>query len=354
VALGSFRQADDEGRLVQARLLARAVVLAGTAGRRPADDALDAVRRRLDELGGPDHLDERIALADDLAVLADAAADAASAVVAAHERAMAAALAGDDETAQGCLQIIEEAGAKTDDQVAAALLAEHEATQAAMAGRFDDALVAIEEAARARGAVDGPLAARVMARRHCTVLAWMVSSPASVPADADAPGGPGSGADAALELLVRGKGDEARLVARDMVAGLPPVPSGDERLHALGVLALVAADLRDPGLVDAVRSLLAAHADLTCGIGYRTFAGVAAFHLGRLAAVSGDWADAERHMLVALRRYSALQARPWVAFTQSVLADVLEARGRPSDREWLAALRGESRWATATLGLREM
>jgi hypothetical protein len=133
-----------------------------------------------------------------------------------------------------------------------------------------------------------------------------------------------------------------------------PLPPGDERLHALGVLALVAADLRDPGLVDAARSLLAPHADLTCGIGYRTFAGVAAFHIGRLAAVSGDWADAERHMLVALRRYSALQARPWVAFTQSVLADVLEARGRPSDREWLAALRGESRWATATLGLREL
>ena len=44
---------------------------------------------------------------------------------------------------------------------------------------------------------------------------------------------------------------------------------------------------------------------MTCGIGYRTSAGVAAFHLGRLAAVTGDWADAERHMLVALRRFSA-------------------------------------------------
>ena len=355
-ALGSFRPTDDDGWLVHARLLARAVALAGTTGASPSDAALQALRRRLDALGGPDHLDERIALADDLAILADAAGSATSAVLAAHERAMAAALGGDDETVQACLRVIEEAAAKSDDRVAAALAAEHEAANAAMTGHFDDALVAIEGAARARGVLDGAAAAGILARRHRAVLAWMLSSPASIPplGSAPRPDAPDANGDAALELLVRGEDDGARLIARDIVAGARPLPPGDERLHVLGVLALVAADLRDPGLVDAVRVLLAAHADLTCGVGYRTFAGVAAFHLGRLAAVSGDWADAERHMLVALRRYSALQARPWVAFTQSVLADVLEARGRPSDRESLAALRGESRWATATLGLRDL
>ncbi|MGH9250408.1 MAG: hypothetical protein ACRD0W_12930, partial [Acidimicrobiales bacterium] len=353
-ALESFQPTDEDGRLVQARLLARAVALAGTTGPRPSDEALHALRGRLAALGGPDHLDERIALADDLAILADAIGDAVSAVLAAHERAMAAALVGDDETAQACLRVIEEAAAKADDQVAAALTAEHEAARAAMTGRFDDALVAIEGAVRARSVLDGRGAADIVARRHRAVLAWMLSAPASVPLDDGAPDRPDATGDAALELLVRGHDDGARLMAREMVAGVRPLPPGDERLHALGALALVAADLRDPGLVDAARSLLAPHADLTCGVGYRTFAGVAAFHLGRLAAVSSDWADAERHMLVALRRYSSLQARPWVAFTQSALADVLEARGRPSDREWLAALRGESGWATATLGLREL
>jgi DNA-binding SARP family transcriptional activator len=352
--LDSFRPADEDGRLVQARLQARAVALAGSRGPRPADDALRALRRRLDALGGPDQLDERIALANDLAVLADAAGDAASAVVAAHERAMAATLAGDDETAQACLRVIEEAAAKTDDQVATALAAEHEAATAAMTGHFDDALVAVDAAVRAHSLVDGPEAAAVVARRHRTVLAWMLGSPAALPADPGPAEGAAVAGDAALEHLVRGDADRARLVARDLVAGVRPLPPGDERLHALGVLALVAADIREAALVDSVRALLAPHADLTCGIGYRTFAGVAAFHLGRLAAATGDWADAERHMLVALRRFSALQARPWVAFTQNVLADVLEARGRPSDREWLAALRGESRWATATLDLREL
>jgi len=358
-ALATFRATGEDGALVKARLLARAVALAGAAGPRPTDEALHAVRRRLGSLGGPDHLDERIALAGDLAILADAAGDPASAVVAAHERAMAAALAGDDETAQVCLRVIEEAAAKSDDQFAAALAAEHEAARAAMTGHFDDAVAAIEGAVRARGLLDGPAAAGVLARRHRAVLAWMLRSPPSVPSAADVPlsempDAQDTTGDAALELLVRGERDGARLLVRDMVAGVRPLPHGDERLHALGVLALVASDLRDPGLVDVVRTLLAPHADLTCGIGYRTFAGVATFHLGRLAAVSGDWADAERHMLVALRRYSGLQARPWVAFTQRVLADVLEARGRPSDREWLDALCRESRWATATLGLREL
>ena len=351
-ALDSFRPADEDGRLVHARLQARAVALAGSRGPRPVDEALDVLRRRLDALGGPDQLDERIALADDLAVLADAAGDAASAVVAAHERAMAATLAGDDETAQACLRVIEEAAAKSDDRVAAALAAEYEAAKAAMTGHFDDAMVAVEAAVRAHSLVDGPEAAAVVARRHRAVLAWMLGSPAALPADAGPAEEPAAAADAALEHLVRGDADRARLVASDLVAGVRPLPPGDERLHALGVLALVAADLREAALADAVRALLAPHADLTCGVGYRTFAGVAAFHLGRLAAATGDWADAERHMLVALRRFSALQARPWVAFTQRVLADVLEARGRPSDREWLANLRGESGWATATLDLR--
>jgi DNA-binding SARP family transcriptional activator len=352
-ALDSFRPVDEDGRLVHARLQARAVALAGPRGPRPDDGALDALRRRLDALGGPDRLDERIALANDLAVLADAAGDAASAVVAAHERAMAATLAGDDETAQACLRVIEEAAAKTDDRVAAALAMEHEAAEAAMTGHFDDAVVAVEAAVRAHSLVDGPEAAAVVARRHRAVLGWMLGSPMALPAGPGPAEAPAADADAALEHLVRGDADGARLVARDLVAGVRPLPAGDERLHALGVLALVAADLREAALVDPVRTLLAPHADLTCGIGYRTFAGVVAFHLGRLAEVTGDWAEAERHMLAALRRFSALQARPWVAFTQRVLADVLEARGRPSDREWLANLRGESRWTTATLDLRD-
>jgi DNA-binding SARP family transcriptional activator len=353
-ALAAFESTDDDGTLLRARLLARHVTLGGATAAGPVPDALGALGRRLAALGGPDHLDERVAVASDLAILAEAGGDAAAVVVAAHERAMAAALTGDDDTVLSCLHVVEEAAAKADDPLAGALAAEHEATRAAMTGRFDDAAVAMDLAAAARQAVDGPAAGATLATRHRTILAWIRG--AAAPEDLDTGiDDPSADADRALRLLGRGERDRARLLARDLATGVRPLPEGDERLHALGVMALVATDVGDlDGTADGVRALLAPHADLACGIGYRTFVGVAAFHLGRLAAVAGDWADAERHMLVALRRYSALQARPWVAFTQCVLADVLEARGRPSDREWLAALRGESRWATATLGLRTL
>ena len=287
----------------------------------------------LDALGGADRLDERIALANDLAVLADAAGDAASAVVAAHERAMAATLAGDDETAQACLRVIEEAAAKTDDRVAAALVAEHEAAKAAMTGHFDDAVVAVEAAV---------LEASSMGRRRRrswpggTVRCWhgcwalgRLCPPTPVP-----PKG-GMRPQTPHSSTSSRRCRPLRLVARDLAAGVRPLPTGDELPHALGVLALVAADLRDAALVDPVRALLAPHADMTCGIGYRTFAGVAAFHLGRLAAVTGDWADAERHMLAALRRFSAPGlARGWRSRSTCWPTWSRRGGGRPTVSGW--------------------
>ena len=220
---------------------------------------------------------------------------------------MAATLAGDDETAQACLRVIEEAAAKTDDRVAAALVAEHEAAKAATTGHFDDAVVAVEAAV---------LEASSMGRRRRrswpggTVRCWhgcwalgRLCPPTPVP--------PKGG------MRPQTPHSSTSFAAMPTASGSPaiwPPASGhcppETSCPTLGVLALVAADLRDAALVDPVRALLAPHADMTCGIGYRTFAGVAAFHLGRLAAVTGDWADAERHMLAALRRFSAPPGSP--------------------------------------------
>src|SRR4029453_12502143 len=123
-------------------------------------------------------------------------------------------------------------------------------------------------------------------------------------------------------------------------------PASLHALHDLGLAALAG----DPR----ARCWLAPHADLVCGLGYRTFAGAASFHLGRLAAAEGEWAEAERNLLSALRLHTALRARPWVAWTQAALAAVLEARGRPSDGEWIAALRAEAEWMAGYLSLRPL
>jgi DNA-binding SARP family transcriptional activator len=351
------------GPLLHARLLARQFALderrapgPASAGRaHPPQAALTAVRQRLAALGGPDHLDERLDLARDLTLLADAAGDRSAHVVAAHEQAMVAALAGDDDLLQATLQVLDKAATEGDGQQAfvAAMRAERRAAEAAMAGEFHAAGAAVGAAVDAHRelGVEDPAA---VAARHLTVVRWMRGATAEPDAGSVAPASAAADPGGALAGLGRGDRDRARSEVRDLVTGARALPAGDEHLHALGLLALAAGDLGQADLIDDVRALVAPHADLTCGMGYRTFAGTAAFHLGRLAALAGDWGDAERHTLAALRRHTALRARPWVAVTQSVLADVLEGRGRPSDREWVAALRAEAGWVSSTLGLRSL
>ena len=140
-----------------------------------------------------------------------------------------------------------------------------------------------------------------MARRHRAVLAWMLGARAALTAD---PGPPKGG------MRPQTPHSSTSFVAMPTASGSSPAigrrrPATAHRRRAAPRARCPGARRRRPALVDPVRALLAPHADMTCGIGYRTFAGVAAFHLGRLAAVTGDWADAERHMLAALRRFSA-------------------------------------------------
>jgi hypothetical protein len=273
----------------------------------------------------PRSVDERQRLADELALLAGAAADPAYRVLAAHEQATAAATLGDESTTRSCLATMAAVVRAHDDPAGAALLAEHAVAQLTTEGHFDEARRALDQAivlvAAHRGDA-GPDGADAVAARHLAVIDWMTGrAPVADP----------------VGSLLGAAADDAR---------------ADQRLHLLALAALAAADGGEPVAATQVRTHLAPYADLVCGVGYRTFVGAATFHLGRLAAAAGEWADAERHLLAALRVHSAWRARPWIALTQDALAGVLEARGRPSDREWIAGLRAEAAWVTDTLGLR--
>jgi len=131
-----------------------------------------------------------------------------------------------------------------------------------------------------------------------------------------------------------------------------PLPTGDAWLHAVGLLSLAALDVGDDSVAVDLYGLLAPYATLTCGIGYRSFVGPAALHLGCVAAKAHEWADAERHLASALAQLTPLRAQPWIALTQHTLARVLEGRGRSSDRSSIDALRAEAAWITSDLGLR--
>jgi hypothetical protein len=340
----------DDAAVERACLLARLHRLSGdTGGRRgaaggttagltdvgaakaPLADALLALRDRLGRLAGPDHLDERQRLADDLAVLADAADDPASRVVASSERAMAAAIGGDGEGMHAALDEVRVVVEAHGDPVGEALLAEHAVARLTTVGRLDQARNALAEALAAIAATAEPA---TVEHRHRTVIDWLGG--AEMPASA-------------ASATRAGRAGPAGLVGPSAAAS-----AGDEHLHDLGVAAIAACDAGDVAAAAEVRSRLAPYTDRICSVGFRTFVGAASFHLGRLAALAGDWSEAERHLLSALRLHSACRSLPWVALTQAALADVLEVRGRPSDREWIAGLRAESEWVTSTLGLRTL
>jgi len=323
----------DAEAVLRARLFVRRLRLGSSAGGLAIPDGaalLAALHRRTAALAGPAHLDERRVVADELATLADAVGDPRVAVLAAHHQAMAAAEAGDDTVVDKALAVLEDA-ARRGDAFATAMLAERAVASLTADGRVDEARTALDAAlvaVRAAGAAgsardDAPAGDRLpvdppeaVAARHGVVLDWL------------------AGADPTAGVLTG------------------PTPDGAERLHALAVDALAVTAGGRPAAVAEMRAALAPYADRTCGVGYRSFAGAASFHLGRLAAAAGDWADAERHLQAALRHHTVLRARPWVALTQRALAVVLEARGRTSDREWIAGLRSEADHVTSTLGLR--
>jgi DNA-binding SARP family transcriptional activator len=315
---------DEDPSVLHARVLVRHLRLEGPGGARPlgseAGRAIDALHARITSLTEPGAVDEQLRLADELAVLADAADDPASRIAAAHEQAMAAATLGDTGATDAALAALASVVTTHEDRWGRALLAERTVAELTTDGRLAEArealAVAVEAVAAHRGAA-GADGADAVAARHRAVIDWLAGDgpPAPHPAAGAAPGA---------------------------------------ALHDLAMAALVACDSGDRGLVDDVRARLAPHADLMCGMGYRTFVGAASFHLGRLAAAAGEWAEAERHLQSALRVHNAWGARPWVALTKAALADVLDARARPIDREWIAGLRSESAWVTRTLGLRTL
>jgi DNA-binding SARP family transcriptional activator len=304
----------------------------------PPRSALETLRVRIAELEAPEYVEQRLRLADELAVLAERADSAEHRVVAAHERADAAATLGDERGAIEALAALA-AAAPAGDPFARAAATNCDVARLTAQGAFAEASGALAQAVAAGEA--GP----ALARRHRTLIAWLW---------ADAPPEPTKGDDASavLSLVTSGQRARARARLRVLVEDLRRRPEDAATLSELGLASLAANELGDAPMVADTRALLVPHADLVCCWGYRFFAGAAVFHLGQAAAAAGEWAEAERHLLAALRLHTAWRARPWVALTQEALATVLEARGRSSDREWIAGLRSEAAWARSHLALR--
>ena len=113
------------------------------------------------------------------------------------------------------------------------------------------------------------------------------------------------------------------------------VPRDMNWLGTLGFLSLAAAELRDSTAAAVLMDLLEPFADRFAVLGHATVTlGAVSSHVGRLAAVCGQWPRARSHFAAGLAMNRAAGASPWVA---RALFDL--------GRELL--LRGEAQEATA-------
>jgi DNA-binding SARP family transcriptional activator len=322
--------------------------------------ALHALARELSLLEGPDFLERRSRLADEMLSVALAVQDSQAIIVAAHHRAMSADMSGDLAARKTALASLANAVASNGEEIDSrgdALLLDHAVATAVTQGRFTDAVtmtrIATAAAMRDPGARSPyPIspAPGSLAARQIHVAGWLHRSRWPM-ANVGFSSSYGT-AEQALTALISGDRGWPHLRVRALVTGSDPLPAGDEWPHVAGLLALGAVEIGDATTADAVRALLTPYANLTCGIGYRTYAGPVTFHLGRLAIVAGDWAEAERHLVAALSQLMSRQARPWMALAQLALAQALQARGRPGDQRSADALRAEAARTLSNLSLR--
>jgi DNA-binding SARP family transcriptional activator len=340
-------------RPVWASMVARQLELGPAVHGIPATALETACRVLVDHLGaleGPDTTHQRLSAAEDLRIVAEAVPIPAWSIVARHHQAMAAALVGDVATTDSGLAAMAEGLRLHNDTTVAHRLDERAIAAATTRGRFADVWTMEAEASSAEEL--GVLAAPSVVPHQLAVAAWLQGNlrqggePAK-PVDDD-----GLEMIAAAEgaLAAVGSGDRgaAAVMVREILGGpLAASPKGDLWLHTVGLLSLVAADLDDELVAGEVYDALSHYDTVTCGVGYRSFVGTAALHLGRLAAVATAWADAERHLTYALRQLAELRARPWIALAQDNLAAVLDARGRSSDRRWIVELRTEAQRQTS-------
>ncbi|MGI5243648.1 ATP-binding protein [Dactylosporangium sp. CA-139066] len=372
------------------RLLARQARLGAPVARGPAASAgLDALGRQLRALESPEEVRRRLALSGDVLALAGVVGDHRWQLLAAHHRAMAAQTLGDLPVRGEALQSLAsagEAGGAQDERLADMLLTEHAVAVALTQGRLSDAMLTATLVARAAGPVYGPLplgispTPGVLAGRQLFAAQWLVlppegrsmrvlalDSPARPPAFdpygevaygqygplgalGEADGGGDDPVEEALAALARGERGAAALRLRSLATGVEPLAAGDMFLHQAGVLAMAVHELGDANTAEATRALLLPYADLYCGVGYRSFAGPVAFHLGRLSVTLGDWPAAERYLTAALSQLGEFRARPWIALAQQSLAEALQGRARAGDNRWAAALRAEASRVLTSLG----
>ena len=131
-----------------------------------------------------------------------------------------------------------------------------------------------------------------------------------------------------------GELDASQRILDDFAAGdFSALPFDLEWLYGISFLAETAALLGDADAAATLHGLLAPWSRLHAVDYPEGFRGSIARYLGMLAATTRRWDEAERQFEDAIAMNTKTGARPWLAHSQSDLAEMLLARGDPGDAE---------------------
>jgi hypothetical protein len=180
-----------------------------------------------------------------------------------------------------------------------------------------------------------------MAGRSSSIVAWLTGQPVPL-GETHIPTGCLDAAERALLAVLAGDGGLAHVIVRGLLRNVETAALDDEWMHVAGLLGLVGVELGDQSTAEAIRALLRPYSGLHAGVGYRSYVGPVALHVGRLAMVVGDWGEAELHLTKSLEETARFGAAPWTAVAQDSLATTLDAAGYPRDAHWATLLRNEA------------
>ena len=321
-----------------------------TAGRRTGGRALlEALGARHVALWSPDHIGERLAIADELVAAAHSAGDREAEMQGVNWRVVDLLELGEIADARAAIDEYERLAGELRLPAYAWYVPLWRAMLAMLGGRLDEAeRLAVEGEAIGRAARDENaallfqiqrLAVRHLSGRpsggdHEIILRRSEQRP------------PGAAWRAWLATMALDGGDAegaARAVARE-VAALDTLPLDAEWLYTVNALGLLAARLGDAGAAASLYPRLLPYGGSVVLTGRATYChGSASLALGRLAATLGDGPAAVAHLEEAVRRNDALGAVPYALAARRALAGMLE------DPERAAAVRRQAEAAAPSV-----
>jgi tetratricopeptide (TPR) repeat protein len=316
----------------------------------------NALRARWMAMWGPDGLDERSALAEEMLRLARATGDQELELAARSRRATSSLQSGDirvlEADVAGCARLVEELRMPAHQWMAATM----RAMLALLQGSLGEAETLAEQARSLQP--DGPNALfayndllevlrwdqgrlpelRQTLQEQVAQFPWFVW-PRLWISMTDADLGEEDTARRSLQFLT----DE--LLARPRDGLWPP---------ALAVAALVAARLHDPAAAERLyQALLPYRTQVIVGAMPHPVVcfGSVSFYLGLLARVTSRWAEAGDHFEAAIAAHERLGAGPFLARTRHQYARMLLARGQTSDRRRAIELLDQALTTARLLGM---